>query len=120
MVSFIFARLLRKALSLSARQKDPFSPGGLQPGVNMSRAAAFRGIAGDIEKISFLMTAGTFFRRPGGADGVAAIAAAPVRQVALRADIPHKFPGGGIAAQGAFHGHFLFRGGHFFHLPFPG
>jgi hypothetical protein len=58
----------------------------------MAGPAAFRGIAGDVEKISFLVATGTFFRGLGRSDGVLAIAAASVRQVALRADVPHELP----------------------------
>ena len=56
----------------------------------MAGAAAFRGIAGDIEKVTFLMTAGTHLWGLGRREGVAAIAAAPVCQAALGADIPDK------------------------------
>jgi hypothetical protein len=92
----------------------------LQLEINMAGPAAFRGIAGYIEEVTFLMTAGTFFRGPDRRDGVAAIAAAPVSQTALGADIPAKLAGRRIAAQGAFHAHFLFWGCHFFHLAFRG
>jgi hypothetical protein len=62
----------------------------LQAGINLPGPAAFRGVAGDIEKIRFLMAAGTFIRRLSRGDGVLAIAATPIRQIALRADIPLK------------------------------
>jgi hypothetical protein len=78
----------------------------------MVGAATFRGIAGDIEEIAFLVAAGTLFRGSGGADGIVALAASPICQVASRADIPGEFAGSGIAAQGAFH--FFFRGRHEF------
>ena len=56
----------------------------------MAGAAAFRGIAGDIEEITFLMTAGTHLWGLGRSNGVVAVAAAPVCQAALGADIPDK------------------------------
>jgi hypothetical protein len=62
----------------------------LQAGVNLPGTAAFRGVAGDIEKIRFLMAAGTFNRWLSRGDRVLAIAAPPIRQIALRADIPLK------------------------------
>jgi hypothetical protein len=65
---------------------------GLQPGVNMPGSAAFRGIAGDIYKIGFLVATGTFFRWLNRGDGVLASAAAPVGHVALRADVSHESP----------------------------
>jgi hypothetical protein len=75
----------------------------LQLEINMAGPAAFRGIAGDIEKICFLVAAGTFLRGVSRSEGALTIAATPVSQVALRANIPHKFPGSRIATQGAFH-----------------
>ena len=64
----------------------------LKPGVNLPGPAAFRGVAGDVEKIRFLTATGTFIRRFSRGDRVPAIAAAPIRQIALRADIPLKLP----------------------------
>jgi hypothetical protein len=92
----------------------------LQPGVNLPRPAALRGIAGDVEEIGFLVATRTFSRGFSRSDRVPAIAAPPIRQIALGADIPFKLPFGRIAAQGAFHGHFLFLGRHFLHLHFFG
>jgi hypothetical protein len=65
---------------------------GLQPRVDMPGPTAFRGIASDIEKLGFLVAAGTLLRRFRRREGIAAIAATPVCQVALRADIPHEPP----------------------------
>jgi hypothetical protein len=84
----------------------------------MSRPAAFRGVAGDVDKVRFLVAAGTFLRRLGGGDGVLAITATPIRQIALGADIPHKPPCGCIAAQGTLHDYFLFLGCHCFYLAY--
>lgn len=91
MVSSLGA-MLTKALSLHATCKNYSGKFSLQPGVNVPGPAAFRRIAGDILEISFLMTSGTFFRRLGRGEGVLTIAATPVCQVALGADIPSKFP----------------------------
>jgi hypothetical protein len=89
---------------------------GLQPGVNLPGPAAFRRIAGDVEKIRFLMATGTFIRRLSRSDRIPAIAATPIRHIALRADITLKLPFGRIAAQATFHGHFFFWGCHDLHL----
>jgi hypothetical protein len=43
-----------------------------------------------------------------------AFAAAPIRLVALRTDVPDKLARGRVAAQGTFHGGAFFRGSHFF------
>jgi hypothetical protein len=64
----------------------------LKPGVNLAGPAAFRGITGDIDKIRFLVAAGTFVGRLSRGDSVLAIAAPPICQIALRADIPLKLP----------------------------
>jgi hypothetical protein len=64
----------------------------LQSGVNLPRTAAFGSIAGNVKKIRFLVAAGAFFRWLGCSDGVPAIAATPICQMALRADIPLKLP----------------------------
>jgi hypothetical protein len=79
----------------------------------MPGPAAFRGIAGDVEKIGFPMAAWTFVRGFRRGKRIPATAATPIRQITLRTDIPLKLPFGRKAAQGAFHGHFLFRGCHF-------
>ena len=90
----------------------------LQLRINMAGAATFRRVAGDIQEIAFLVTTGTLFRGPGRAHRKVALAASPISQVALRADIPGEFAGSGIAAQGTF---LLFcLGRHQSHLPFPG
>ena len=65
---------------------------GLQPGVNLSRPTTLRRIAGDVVKNSFLVATGTFIRRLNRGDGIPAIAATPIRQIALRADIPCELP----------------------------
>jgi hypothetical protein len=62
----------------------------LQVRVYLPWPAAFRGVAGDIDKIRFLMATGTFIRGPGRSDSVLAIAAPPIRQIALGTDIPRK------------------------------
>lgn len=82
----------------------------------MTRAAAIRGIAGDIPKLASLVTAGALIRVPDRADRIVALATSPISQVALRTDIPGEFAGSGKAAQGTFH--FLFLGCHLSHLPF--
>ena len=64
----------------------------LQPGVNLSRSTTFRRIAGDVVKNSFLVATGTFIRRLNRGDGTPAIAATPISQIALRADIPRELP----------------------------
>jgi hypothetical protein len=64
----------------------------------MARAATIRGIAGDIQKLAFLVTTGTLFRGPGRADRKVALATSPISQVALRTDIPAEFAGSGKAA----------------------
>jgi hypothetical protein len=65
---------------------------GLQSRVNMPGPTAFRSIARDIEKVGFLVAAGTLLRGFRRRKGITAIAATPVCQVALRADIPHELP----------------------------
>lgn len=92
----------------------------LQARINLPGSAAFGRVAGDVEKISFLMATGTFVRGLSRSDGVPAIPTPPIRQIAFRTDIPLKFPFGREAAQGAFHGHCLFLGRHFLHLHFFG
>ncbi len=82
----------------------------------MAGTATIRRIAGDIQEIAILVTAGTRFRGLGGADRKVALAASPISQVALRADIPGEFPGSGITAQITFL--FLFLGRHHPRLPF--
>jgi hypothetical protein len=64
----------------------------LQPGVNLSRSTTFRRITGDVVKNSFLVATRTFIRRLNRGDGIPAIAATPIRQIALRADIPRELP----------------------------
>ena len=64
----------------------------LQPGVNLSRPTTLRRIAGDVMKNSFLVATGTFIRRLKRGDGIPALAATPIRQIALRANIPLKLP----------------------------
>jgi len=86
----------------------------------MPGAAAFRGIAGDVEKITFLVAAGTGVGGLGRGESKAAFAAAPEGKIALGADIPHELARRRIAAKGAFHGHSFFRGCHFFYLAFLG
>jgi hypothetical protein len=82
----------------------------------MAGAATFRRVAADIEELAFLVTTGTLFRGSGGADRKIALAASPISQVALGADIPGEFAGSGKAAQGAFP--FFFLGCHQYHLLF--
>lgn len=53
-----------------------------------------------------------FFRRPGSSEGVTTFAAPPIGEITFGADIPGELALGGIAAQGAFHGHLFVRGGH--------
>jgi hypothetical protein len=77
--------------------------------INMAGTATFRRVAGDIQKLAFLVTTGTLFRGSGGADRKIAHAASPISQVALRADIPGEFAGSGKAAQGTFPFFFLGR-----------
>jgi hypothetical protein len=84
--------------------------------INMAGTATFRRVAGDIQKLAFLVTTGTLFRGSGGADRKIAHAASPISQVALRADIPGEFAGSGKAAQGTFP--FFFLGRHQSHLLF--
>jgi hypothetical protein len=83
----------------------------------MAGAATIRGIAANIQKIAFLVTAGALFRGLGRAYRKVALAASPISQVALRTDIPGEFAGSGKAAQGTFH--FLILSRHQSHLPFP-
>jgi hypothetical protein len=71
---------------------DPTTCQGLKLRINITDAAAFRSVAGDIQKLAFLVTTGTLFRVPGGADRKIALAASPISQVALRADITGEFP----------------------------
>jgi hypothetical protein len=85
--------------------------------IYMARAAAIRGIAGDIQKLASLVTAWALIRGPDCADRIVALATSPISQVALRTDIPGEFAGSGKAAQGTFH--FLFLGCHLSHLPSP-
>jgi hypothetical protein len=82
----------------------------------MAGAATIRRIAGDIQEIAFLVTAGTLFRGSGRADRKVALATSPISQVALRADIPGELAGSGVAAKGTFL--FLFLGRHQSRLPF--
>jgi len=56
----------------------------------MPGAATIRGIAGDVEKITFLVATGTFFRGPGRGEGVTAFATAPIGKIAIGADIPYE------------------------------
>jgi hypothetical protein len=76
----------------------------------MAGAAAIRGIAGNIAKLAFLVTTGTLFRGPGGADRKVTLAASPISQVTFREDIAVKFAGSGKAAKGTFP--FFFLGCH--------
>ena len=82
----------------------------------MAGAATIRRIAGDIQELAFLVTAGTLFRGAGRADRKVALATSPISQVALGADVPGKFAGSGKAAQVTFL--VLFLGRHQSRLPF--
>ncbi len=82
----------------------------------MAGTATIRRIAGDIQEIAFLVTAGTLLRGHGRADGKVALATSPISQVTLRADIPGEFAGSGIAAKVTFP--LLFLGRHKSRLPF--
>jgi hypothetical protein len=95
---------------------DPTAGRALKLRINMAGAATIRGIAGDIQKLASLVTAGTLFRGHGSADRIVALATSPISQIALRTDIPGEFAGSGKAAQGTFH--CLFLGCHLSHLPF--
>jgi hypothetical protein len=86
------------------------------PELKLARAAAIRGIAGDIQKLASLVTTWALIWGPDRADRIVALATSPISQVALRTDIPGEFAGSGKAAQGTFH--FPFLGRHLSHLLF--
>jgi hypothetical protein len=65
----------------------------------MPGASAFRGIAGDIEKIALFIALRACVRRRGSRDEKSALGTFPIRLVALWTDIPFEFSIGGIAAE---------------------
>ncbi len=118
-INWCVRRTLRKTFQGRAgplKSLDPSACQALELRINMAGAATFRCVAGDIQKLAFLVTTGTLFRGPGGADRKIALAASPISQVALRADISGELAGSGEAAQGTFP--FLFLGRHQSHLLF--
>ena len=69
----------------------------------MARSATFRGVTGDIEKITFFLALWTDMGRSGRCDGVAAVVALPVGQAAFWTHIPDKFTFRGETTQGTLH-----------------
>ena len=69
----------------------------------MVRSATFRGVTGDIEKITFFLALWTDMGRSGRCDGVAAVVALPVGQAAIRTNVAHEFTRRCVAAQSTLH-----------------
>ena len=88
MVSFIFQDYLKVFFAIAGCTTT--QPSSSELGVNMPGAAAFRGIAGDVEKITFLVAAGTCVGGLGRGEGVTAFATAPIGKIAIGADIPYE------------------------------
>lgn len=69
----------------------------------MPGAAAFRGIAGNIQKIAFFITLRTCVRRYYSGDKKSALGTFPIRLIALRAYILFEFSISGIATKSTHH-----------------
>ncbi len=65
----------------------------LEPGINISRTAAFRSVAGNIFKLALFLAAWTGIRSDRGRNQKTAVAAFPVRQSTARTNITRKISG---------------------------
>ena len=85
----------------------------LQAGIDMSGPATLRSIAGDVYKITLLLTMWTNIRQCWCGYGVTAIGTSPVSHSAFWTDISDKFSNGCITAQCTFQPlFFLFHSNH--------